>query len=152
MHFTKFGRNWLNFKDKNIVNFINVFFLHSLEKGGTLRLNKLESPLSKDGLFQIWLKLAQWSWRRSYKIRWCIFAIRNYLPFWKRTGHFVRTTWITSTQECFLPSSVEIWPVALEKKKKWNDYIQTDGRTTDNRQSEKLTWAFSSGELKAWEE
>ena len=152
MHFTKFGRNWLNFKDKNIVNFINVFFLHSLEKGGILRLNKLESPLSKDGLFQIWLKLAQWSWRRSYKIRCSIFAIRNYLPFLKRTGHFVRTTWITSTEECFLPSSVEIWPVALEKKKKWNDYRQTDGRTTDNRQSEKLTWAFSSGELKAWEE
>jgi hypothetical protein len=30
-------------------------------------LNKLESPLSKDDLCQVWLKLAQWFWRRSRK-------------------------------------------------------------------------------------
>ena len=28
---------------------------------------------------------------------------------------------------------------------------QTDGQTMDQRQSEKLTWAFSTGDLKSWE-
>ena len=35
-----------------------------LEKGGALHLNKLESPSPKDALCQVWLKLAQWFWRR----------------------------------------------------------------------------------------
>ena len=48
---------------------------------------------------------------------------------------------------------VVIGPVDLEKKMKmWKVYRrtdrQTDRQTTDDRWSEKLTWAFSSGELK----
>ena len=43
---------------------MNVFslFLHylPLKKGGVLCLNELESPLSKDALCQVWLKLVQW--------------------------------------------------------------------------------------------
>jgi hypothetical protein len=35
-----------------------------LEKGYPLRLNKLKSPTTKDDLRQVWLKLAQWFWRR----------------------------------------------------------------------------------------
>ena len=31
-----------------------------------LHLNKLESPSSKDSLCQVWLKLAQWFWRRDF--------------------------------------------------------------------------------------
>ena len=56
------------------------------------------------------------------------------------------------TQGCIVTSLVENGPVVLEKKMKmWKVYRQTDGRTdrrTDDRWSEKLTWAFSSGELK----
>ena len=37
-----------------------------LEKGGALHLNKLESPSPKDGLCQVWSKLAQWFWRRGF--------------------------------------------------------------------------------------
>ena len=56
-----------------------------------------------------------------------------------------------------MPSLAEIGPVVLEKKMKmWKVYRQMDGQTdgrtdrqtTDDRWSEKLTWAFSSGELK----
>jgi hypothetical protein len=60
-----------------------------------------------------------------------------------------------------VPSLVKIGPVVLEKKSKmWKVYRQTDDkrqtpddrqtdrRTTDKKRSEKLTWAFSSGELK----
>ena len=38
-----------------------------LEKGWALHLNKLESPSPKDALCQVWLKLAQWFWRRRWK-------------------------------------------------------------------------------------
>ena len=31
-----------------------------------LHLNKLESPSAKDALYQDWLKLAQWFWRRIF--------------------------------------------------------------------------------------
>ena len=34
--------------------------------GPSLNLNKLESPLPKDALCQVWLKLAQWFWRRRF--------------------------------------------------------------------------------------
>ena len=39
-----------------------------LEKDVALRLNKLESHSPKDGLCQVWLKLAIWSWRRRFWI------------------------------------------------------------------------------------
>ena len=39
----------------------------SLEKGEALHLNKIESPSPKDALCPVWLKLAQWFWRRRWK-------------------------------------------------------------------------------------
>jgi hypothetical protein len=45
-----------------------------------------------------------------------------------------------------VPSLVKIGPVVLEKKSKMKKF--TDRRTPDNGQSEKLTRAFSSSELK----
>ena len=52
----------------NFVNLISLFhnYLH-LKKGGALHINKLEFPLPKDALCQVWLKLAQWFWRRRRK-------------------------------------------------------------------------------------
>ena len=38
-----------------------------LEKGMALHLNKLEFPLPKNALCQVWLKLAEWFWRRRWK-------------------------------------------------------------------------------------
>ena len=38
----------------------------SFEKGKTIHFNKLESPAPKDALCQVWLKLAQWFWRRRW--------------------------------------------------------------------------------------
>ena len=52
-----------------------------LEKGGALHLNKLESPLLKDALCQVWLKLARWFWRRRFFNFVNVFSLfRNYLP------------------------------------------------------------------------
>ena len=62
-------RNWLSGSTEE--DFLNssMYFGYfcnylPLEKGRILHLNKLESPLLKDALCQVWLKLAQWFWRR----------------------------------------------------------------------------------------
>ena len=56
------------FWSRRFLNLVNVFSLFhnylSLEKGGALHLNKLESASPRDTLCQVWLKLAQWFWRR----------------------------------------------------------------------------------------
>ena len=74
MFCAKFGWNWPSGSgEEDFFNFINVFSLfHNymylpLEEGGALHLNKFESPLPKDALCQVWLKLAQWFWRRRWQ-------------------------------------------------------------------------------------
>ena len=67
----KFGWNWFSGSgEEDFFNSVNVFSLFRnylpLEKGRTLYLNKLESPSPKDALCQVWLKLAQWFWRRRF--------------------------------------------------------------------------------------
>ena len=53
-----------------------------LEKVSVIHLNKLPSPL--DALFQVWLKLAQWFWRRKFVNFINVFLlIRYYLPLKK---------------------------------------------------------------------
>ena len=75
---------------RGFLNFVNVFSLFlnylPLEKGGTLHLKKLKSPLPKDALCQVWLKLAQWFWRRRFSNFVNVFSLfRNYLPLEKDT-------------------------------------------------------------------
>ena len=49
-----------------------------------LHLNKLESPSPRDTLCQVWLKLAQWFWRRRFFNFVNVFSLyRNYLPLEK---------------------------------------------------------------------
>jgi hypothetical protein len=72
---------------RRFLNIFCIFLLFSyylpLEKGATLHLNKLESPPPKDDLCQVWLKLAQWFWRRFLNI-FCIFLLFSYyLPLEK---------------------------------------------------------------------
>ena len=53
--------------ERRFLKFVNVFLQFRnyllLEKGGGLYLNKFESPLPKDTLCQVWLKLTHWIWR-----------------------------------------------------------------------------------------
>ena len=68
---------------------------------------------------------------------------------WEFNCSSFEQTWIPFTQGCFVPNLVEIAPVVLEKKSKIEQvYGRTDRQRMDDRRSEKLTWAFSSGELK----
>ena len=73
-----------------------------------------------------------------------IFRYFVIIPLGKRQTPSFEQTWIAFTQGYFVPSLVEISPVVLEKVKMGTLYKQK----TDNRRSENLTWAFSSGELK----
>ena len=65
-------QDWLKlaqwFWRRRFLNFVNLFLLFlnylRLEKAEALHLNKLEFPLHKDALRQVWLKLVQWFWRR----------------------------------------------------------------------------------------
>jgi hypothetical protein len=51
-------------------------------KGYALRLSKLESPLPKNDLCQVRLKLAQWFWRRRFLNDPTPFLhVCDYLPF-----------------------------------------------------------------------
>ena len=56
---------------RRFFNFVNVFSLFGnylpLEKDGAFHSNKLISPLPKGALCKVWLKLAQWFLKRSFK-------------------------------------------------------------------------------------
>ena len=102
-----------------------------------LHLNNVESHSTNDALCQVWLKLAQWFWRRTiFEISSLYFRYLTIISPWKRRGPLFKQTWILFTQGYFVSSLVEIGPVVLEKKMKiWKVYRQTDGRTdrqTDN--------------------
>ena len=74
--------------EKKIFNFVNIFSLLRyylpLKKDRALHLNKPESPSPKNALCQVWLKSAQWFWRRRYFNFVNIFSLfRNYFPLEK---------------------------------------------------------------------
>ena len=72
----------------NLVNIFSLFHNYlPLEKVGTLHLNELESPSTKDALCHVWLKLAQWFWRRRFLNFGNVFSLFvNYLPLEKGEG------------------------------------------------------------------
>jgi hypothetical protein len=65
---TKFYWNWLAFL-KIFSKFLLFCYYLPLGKGVVLHLYNSESPLPKDDLYQLWLKLAQRFWRRSRKYK-----------------------------------------------------------------------------------
>ena len=128
---------------EKIFKFRHVFSLFRnflpLEKDWALYLNKFEFPLPKDALGQVWLKLAQWFWRRFFNFVNVFSLFRNYSPLEKGGAlHLNKLTiimYIPSTQECFVPSFIEISSLILEKKSKmWKVYRRTD-RQADGRQA-----------------
>ena len=147
--------------EKKIFKFRQRFSLfHNyfpLEKERALHMNKLESPSPKNALWQVWLKVAQWFWRRFFFLI-VFLLICHYLPLEKgRTRPSFEQTWISFTQICIVPDFVDIGSVVLENIFTFRQCIFTISllyrrrqrrRTTDKFWSEKLTRAFGSGELK----
>ena len=76
-----------------------------------LHLNKLESSSPKDALCQVWLKLAQWFWRRRFLNFLNVFSLfRNYLPLEKGGALHLNKLESLFTQGCFVTSLVENSP------------------------------------------
>ena len=98
------------------------------------------------------LKLAQWFWRRWFLkviLFFCYLAIFSPLGRACMALHLKKN--LNPLHQGILCAKFG-WnrPMVLEKKiKMWKDYRRTDRQTTDDRWSEKFTWAFSSGELKS---
>ena len=139
------------------LHFVNVFspfrnYL-SLEKGVALHINKYESPLPKNGLCQVWLKLAQWFLRRRFLNFVNIFSpFRNYLPLEKGVSLHLQDSNICSEMgkdrgQCLSQGTEEDdprgrWGLHDQPSDSWEDENvkslqtveqtdrQTDGRTT----------------------
>ena len=64
---SKCGWNWScrPAEEDRVLNVDNVFFA-IVEKCSVIHLYKLDFPLSRDALYQVWLKLIQWLWRRRF--------------------------------------------------------------------------------------
>ena len=113
-----------------------------MEKGLALHLNKIEFPLPKNTLYQVWLILVLWFWRRRFlNIVNVLSLICNYLP-WKGVWS------LTSPPHMLCAKYDWNWPSGSGEEDENMESLQTDGCTTDNRPSEKLTWTFSSSKLK----
>ena len=73
---------------KIFLNFVYAFLLLPyhlfLVKDMARHLNKFDSPSPQDALCQIWLKFAQWFWRRRFSYFVNTFLLfHNYHPFAK---------------------------------------------------------------------
>ena len=143
---------WINRRFLNIFNKILLFrYYLPLEKGMAFYLNKLESPLPKDALCQVWLKLVKWFWsRRFFNIfnNYYIFAIispgKRASPFIWRILNPLHARMLCAKFGWNYPSGSgkEVENVkSLQTDKRTNG--QTDRQTTDKKWSEKLIWAFS---------
>ena len=118
--------------------------------GVVLHLNKLAFLSLKDALCWVWLKLAQSFLRKRFlNFVNVLSLLRNYLPFEKvMTLNFNKLESPSPKDAlCRLWLNLAQWVL---KKMKMRKFTRKDRRTTDNRRSENLTWAFRSGELKRY--
>ena len=146
---------------RRFFHFVNVFSVFRnylpLEKGRALHLNKTQSPSPKDALCQVWLKLALWFWRRRFfLISSMYFGYFINISPWKRAWPFIWTklnplhprmlcakfgwNWLSGSGEEG-ENVKSLWRQQRQRR-------QPQRRTTDKFWSEKLPWAFGSGELK----
>ena len=151
--------DWLKFAHwfwrRRFFNFENVIsrFRNYLafEKGGALHLNKLVSPSHKDALCQVWLKFTQQFWRRRFLNFVHVFSqFLNYLPL-GRVGSFFWTNLNPLHPRMLCVKFGWNWPSGSEEDENVKSLRQRQQQqrrlTTDKFWSEKLTWAFGSGEL-----
>jgi hypothetical protein len=89
---------------RRFLKIFSVFLLFCnylpLENGYHLRLNTLESPLTMDDLCQVWLKLAEWFWKRRFLndptpfLHFC-----DFLPFEEDLAHYLNKLEFPSSKD-----------------------------------------------------
>ena len=111
-----FSKLWLYHNLELERRFWKTIIFKFLQLNGPF-LQNLESLSPKNALCQVWLKLTQWFCRRRFLYFVNVFSIfRYYLPLEKGHVPSFEQTWIPITQECFVPSLVEIGPMVFKKK------------------------------------
>ena len=110
-----------------------------LERSGVIHFNEYKSSSPENALCQVWLKLAQLFWRKRFLNFVNIFSLLcYYLPLEK------------SMVLC-LKNLNPLYPRMLCAKFGWNWPSEKCKKSMIKKEklcSEKLTWAFGSGELK----
>ena len=130
--------------------FVNVFLLFCYlpwEKGGTLHLNKLEFPSSKDDLCYVWLNWLSGFGEKEFNFVNVFSICRYYLPLAKGIGLRLNKKLIPFTNKCFVPSLVEIDPVVLEKNffLIWSMYVSYFFIISPCEKSFQFAFPFSQG-------
>ena len=143
-----FGLTWIRCS-------VNLFLLFPnyppIGKGLALPLNTFVSPSQGNTLCQVWLKLAQWFWRRKFIKLVNFFNPSQISPLWEGRGPSFEETWIPLPKNTFAKFGWK-WPSGFgEKDEIWSLQTngrtdgRTNGRTDDERQViRRLTWAYSS--------
>ena len=107
-HRAKYGWNLLIGSGEENIFFISSMYFRSFViispwkragKGWDPSFKKLDFPLPKDALCQVWLKLAQWFLRRRFFNFVKVFSLfRNYFPLRKGRSPSFDQTWTPFTQ------------------------------------------------------
>ena len=152
----KFGWNWLSGSGEEFFLISSMYFHYFViispwKRAGPFNLNKLESPSPKDALCQVWLKLAQWSWRRRFFNFVNVFSLfRNYLPLVKG-GPFIWTNLNPLHPRMLCAKFGWNWPSGSggedENVKSLQADRQTD-RQTDGRTDRRRTTGDQKSSLK----
>ena len=123
---------------KKFINFMRIYWFFIWTNS---------NPRHPKMLYQIWLILAQWFWRRGFFNFVNVFSrFCNYLPLEK--GGVLRLKKHESPSPKNALCQVWLKVAQLFWRKRWKCARFTDRWTTTNKMwSQKLTWAFSSGEL-----
>ena len=136
---------------RRIFRFVNVFLLFCsylpLEKGGAIHLNKLKSPSPKNALWQVWLELAQWFWRRFLYLVNIISFLCFYLPLVKDGSLHLNKLESPLPKDALYQVWLKLVQCFWRRRRKCEKFTTTT--TTGKLWSEKLTWAIGSGELKS---
>jgi hypothetical protein len=74
------GWFWRRFFKMFSVFLLFCYYL-PFDKDNPFHLKELEIPFPKDDLFRVWLKLAQWFWRRLLNAIPPVLHFCDYLPF-----------------------------------------------------------------------
>ena len=142
----KFGWKWLSCSGKNYFSILSmdIFYLIIIspwKRRWPFIWKKFESPSPKDDLCHVWLKLAQWFWRRRLLNFVNVFSLFcNYLPM-KKAWPFI---W-SNLNPLHPRMKLAQWFWRRWKCEKFLTDRQTNGQRTTARWSEKLTWAFRPG-------
>ena len=121
------------------------------EEDLALYLNNLEFPLPKDDLYQVWLKLACWFWRRRFFKNFSVFLLFcYYLPLGKGVLLHLNNFESPPPKDdlCQVWLKLDQWFWRRSRKCK---SLQTDGRKDDGQRairkahlSFQLRWAKNS--------